>query len=595
MFGWAIDASRSGRPLGLICTRHCNAGLTATGVGLFDIVQQRGHRHLRRLLILWTPMRIPVLATLILCPCLAAQPGTFVETAIGLTRDDRPIPATISTDDLDFSTSKTRVLLVGVAETADAIQSELTWFRTSPFADSIALSAVPDAMTSGTYPAEGDQYHSDERESAYLWRWIGMHAPDLVVEVKQGPTRSWSAGESSDLASRLKAKIAQTSGQLYFELGRAKPSDVGTIPALRVETVGPGFLEPLLQALKPASFHGPSRARAEIQARVNRKPVEVANQLAAVYGHELDTVAYIPAVALMGRLRLGRLTGDEIHLSDVERIVRPYLEGKPSFPESPSGSNVSGHLIFGELAKATGNSRYVALARDAADMGFDSAGQMAESMPFHNEMSDAVFMGCAILAQTGGLTGDRKYFDMALRHFRFMRNLCLREDGIYRHSPLDEAAWGRGNGFPALGLALTLSDTPESHSGRAEILEGYREHMKALLSHQDPTGMWHNVIDRVGSFRELTSTSMIGFALARGLRRGWLEGDEFRQAVDRAWYGLKTRVAADGSLVDVCRSTGKQKTIRDYFDRTAILGKDDRGGAMALLFATEIAASAVVP
>jgi len=33
--------------------------------------------------------------------------------------------------------------------------------------------------------------------------------------------------------------------------------------------------------------------------------------------------------------------------------------------------------------------------------------------------------------------------------------------------------------------------------------------------------------------------------------------------------------------------TGKQKTLRDYFDRPAINGRDDRGGAMGLLFATE--------
>ena len=81
-------------------------------------------------------------------------------------------------------------------------------------------------------------------------------------------------------------------------------------------------------------------------------------------------------------------------------------------------------------------------------------------MPFHNEMSDAVFMGCPILAKAGKLTGEQKYFDMALRHFRSMANLCRRSDGLYRHSPLNEAAWGRGNAFPALGLALSLTDFP---------------------------------------------------------------------------------------------------------------------------------------
>jgi rhamnogalacturonyl hydrolase YesR len=82
---------------------------------------------------------------------------------------------------------------------------------------------------------------------------------------------------------------------------------------------------------------------------------------------------------------------------------------------------------------------------------------------------------------------------------------------------------------------------------------------------------------------------MIAFAMARGVRRRWLEEVRFRPAIERAWYAVRTRVASDGRLVDVCTSTGKQPSLRGYFDRTAILGVDDRGGAMALLLSTELA------
>jgi unsaturated rhamnogalacturonyl hydrolase len=40
--------------------------------------------------------------------------------------------------------------------------------------------------------------------------------------------------------------------------------------------------------------------------------------------------------------------------------------------------------------------------------------------------------------------------------------------------------------------------------------------------------------------------------------------------------------------VNVCESTNKQKTLEDYLHREAILGPDPRGGAMAMLFATEM-------
>ena len=91
-------------------------------------------------------------------------------------------------------------------------------------------------------------------------------------------------------------------------------------------------------------------------------------------------------------------------------------------------------------------------------------------------------------------------------------------------------------------------------------------------------------------FRSKTATSASARALE--LLRG-LVGDfclmELRKQVPRAELEpLRTRIAADGSLVDVCTGTGKQKSLRDYYDRPAILGRDDRGGAMALMIATEM-------
>jgi rhamnogalacturonyl hydrolase YesR len=136
---------------------------------------------------------------------------------------------------------------------------------------------------------------------------------------------------------------------------------------------------------------------------------------------------------------------------------------------------------------------------------------------------------------------------------------------------------------------------PRDYEGRDEIMKILRSHLTTLLAHQDPTGAWHQVIDAPESYRELTSTCMIGVAMLRGIRQGWLERARFQPAIERAWYAVRTRVALDGGLVDVCTGTGKQRNLRDYLDRTAILARDPRGGAMALLFAVEMAESQVKP
>ncbi len=148
---------------------------------------------------------------------------------------------------------------------------------------------------------------------------------------------------------------------------------------------------------------------------------------------------------------------------------------------------------------------------------------------------------------------------------------------------------GRGNGFPALGLAWALENLPENHPGRADILAAFQQHLTALAAHQDPTGMWHQVVDHSGSYRELTATCMITYAMLRGLRQGWLDHAKFEPLICKAWPAIKTRIAEDGSLIDVCEGTGKQTSLRAYLDRKAILGPDDRGGAMALLVVSEMA------
>jgi rhamnogalacturonyl hydrolase YesR len=503
---------------------------------------------------------------------VALAPADEVRSALGVTRQGMSIDALLVPESLAPASAKPRVLLIGGldgrAESVAAVTATLQALRAdAKIGPRVAVSAVPNARPDASalapsFPPAGEAYLKPETDVAhYLWRWIGMQAPDLVLIVA-------AAGDAS-AASLAKA------------LGETAPCGMGTIPATVIAT---GSAVTLPETIAP------SPARQEWRRRVARTPVEVATELAAVYGQKMDPVMYIPALAVVGRVRLGELTGDATALADAERIGAPFRDGgKESMPANGNGSTISGHLLFSELARRTSDAKWTALAKKAADSGFEADGRPKVSMPFHSEMSDSVFMGCAILAEVGALTGDTKYFEQCLRHLRFMQALCLRPDRIYRHSPLDETAWGRGNGFPALGHALSLSALPADSAEHAAFLASYRRHLQALKKHQDPTGAWHQVIDHPESYAEFTSTCMISFAIVRGLRRGWLDAGEWQPVVDKAWTAIKSRIGPDGQLVDVCTGTGKMKSLRDYYDRTAILGRDERGGAMALMLATELA------
>jgi len=460
--------------------------------------------------------------------------------------------------------------------------------------DTSIAAAVPD-LTRGYPPESGFYDHPTEPEQRYLWRWIGVEPPDLVVEVVPGEGERWFVPDVDlpplrELAAHLPGAMPlPADDSLAAQLVRETPAGVGVVPAVRVVTDGGGYLATLDAALARMQLPR-SPARVESDRRAGRSAREIAKQLLDVYGKKLDSVQYIPALALIGRLRQDLIDhGPGTPRSPlVLETTTPYATGsKTSLGGSAGGSVYSGHLVFGELAAMTGDKRYVELVRAAANAAFDADGTPLEAMPMHNEMSDAVFMGCPILAQAARLTGEARYADACLRNLRAIQRLCLREDGLYRHSPLDEAAWGRGNGFPALGLCWSLDELPESSPVRDELLAAHRAHLTALLRHQDASGCWHQVIDRPESYREFTATAMITYALMRGIRAGRLAADAFGPPAERAWEALKRRIATDGTLIDVCTGTGKQKSLRDYYDRPAILGRDDRGGAMALLVATE--------
>ena len=379
------------------------------------------------------------------------------------------------------------------------------------------------------FPPPGVAYR-ENGESHYLWRWIGVTAPDLVV----------------------------IPGADDFGMARALAENavagVGRIPVRRAMP-------------KAGEKISPSEARLEMDRRLARSPRQVAEQLSQVYGHELPEAVYIPTMALIGRLRLGER-------ADVERIVAPFVSGARDSLAKATASHLSGHMIFAELGNA-------ALVRRAADLAAPESDQL------YNQMSDGVFMGCPILAKAGKLTGDAKYFDQALSHLRYMQKLCLRPDGLYRHSPLNEAAWGRGNAFPALGLALSLTDIPRDQAAFAPMLKAFQELMQVLARYQNEEGMWRQVVDLPGVYSEFSATAMIGIAMRRGVRNGWLEAALYQPKIDQAWRAVLRRTAADGRLVDVCEGTGKQKTADDYLRRGAILDRDPRGGGMALYFATE--------
>jgi rhamnogalacturonyl hydrolase YesR len=475
---------------------------------------------------------------------------------IGLAADGTRIEGSVVAG--SSSTSPTVLLIGGLSGRDDSVEvvgREVEEYeKLAENRRQFRLLAISLANPSGQalqFPPPGVAYR-ENIESHVLWRWIGVQAPDLVMIVGQ-----------SDFG-------------LADALSQNAVAFIGRIPAQRV-TARSGIL-----ASVPAKIV-PSEARREVDRRRARSPRALAEELGQIYGLDFNQPTYIPAMALIAQLRLGRT-------AEVSRLAARYLDGSQDSLARPSQGALAGHMFFFELARRTGDDRAAKLVRRAADIGFTETGEMREFMPLHGGWSDSVFMDIPILAKAGALTGERKYFDMAARHLWFMQKLVLRPDGLYRHQASTDAAWGRGNAFPALGLALTLSDFPKDHPEFNRLLASFQQHMKALSRFQDENGMWRNVIDHPGVYPEFSGTAMIATAMLRGIRNGWLERDVYQPLVDKAWQAIVRRTGSDGRVFDVSESTGTRGlTYNDYVRRAAILDRDARGGAMAMIFATEMA------
>jgi rhamnogalacturonyl hydrolase YesR len=475
---------------------------------------------------------------------------------IGLTANDERIEALVVTGS---SAQAPTVLLIGGLRGPDAsvdvVKQETQAFEALPAERRpFRLIALPLANPGGRplqFPPAGTAYR-ENADSHVLWRWIGIHAPDLAVVV----------GDSS-------------SG-LVDALSQSSVGFVGQIPA-RIVPAKSGILPSLALPIPISEAH------LEINRRRSRTPREVAEELSKVYGHELEQPTYIQAMALIAQLRLG-------NTAEVLRLADPYLNRSADSFARPSQSSLAAHMLFYEIARRTRDERAAKLVIRAANSGFTEDGSLREFMPLNGGWSDSVFMDIPILAKAGALSGERKYFDMAARHFFYMQKIVARPDGLYRHQASTDAAWGRGNGFPALGLALTLTDFPKDHPDYPALLAAFQKHMKALSELQDENGMFREVIDYPGAYPEYSGTSMIATAMMRGVRRGWLDASVYQPIVDRAWQAILVRTASDGRLFDVAESTGTRGlTFEDYLRRAAILDRDPRGGAFAMILATEVA------
>ena len=519
---------------------------------------------------------------------LAGEPR--VVSAGGVTRDETPLLTIENESPFERPGAVRRLVLVGGLDgdpdSARVVLDAVRWFKTAAPADERArwtVSALPLADPGGQGaarpyrfpPVEGFFDDADRPEGHYVWRWVSYQAPDLVAVV--------SAGGELRVIPASDIEVSAPGGALAAALAsRTDASGLGPVEALQVTARASDGVA-LMRDLLGRAPVVPSPLRRAIAGRVAREPMAIARLLAGRYPGT-PGMSYIPGVAWVHTLRLGEVVEETSWRAKVLDEVRPWLDGEqPLFGDTIRFSAVGGATVFAEIAKGTGAERQAA-ATLAAEAVALSAAETSPGVPrYGSGWTDDMFLGTI----TASLAADPGGLDAATRLVTDYAARLQQPDGIFHHAPDAPVAWGRGNGFAALGLAELLTALPRNHAARTTVLDIYRRQMEGLRKHQAPDGMWVQVVDAPGSYREASVTALTVTAMARGIRLGWLD-PSFRSVVERGWRALRAHVRQDGTLVDVCISTGAGPTRRYYLDRPAVNGADDRGGALILGAALEV-------
>ena len=107
-------------------------------------------------------------------------------------------------------------------------------------------------------------------------------------------------------------------------------------------------------------------------------------------------------------------------------------------------------------------------------------------------------------------------------------------------------------GWYAMALVDILGYFPATHPKRPRILDILEDVADAVSSVQDGnSGLWYQILDqgdREGNYWEASASCMFVYALAKGLRLGYLDST-FSQAATRGYQGILDQFIHDGRSV----------------------------------------------
>lgn len=169
---------------------------------------------------------------------------------------------------------------------------------------------------------------------------------------------------------------------------------------------------------------------------------------------------------------------------------------------------------------------------------------------------DGIYMASPFLAQYAKTFHEPDLFDEVV-HQIFLMEKHARDPrtGLLYHgwdetrsqrwanpiTGLSSQFWGRAVGWYAMAIVDVLDFFPEDHPQREALIQVFQRLADAIKNVQDPKkGVWYQVLDqpkRKGNYPEASASCMFVYALAKGLRMGYIS-PHFFPVVWKGYQGI---------------------------------------------------------
>ena len=275
--------------------------------------------------------------------------------------------------------------------------------------------------------------------------------------------------------------------------------------------------------------------------------------------------SYEQGVVLKGIEGLWLSTGDGRYFTFIQKEMDNFVNADGTIrtykAEDFNLDNINSGKMLLLLYKVTGQDKYrkaaVLLREQLKNHPRTSDGGFWHKKIYPNQMwLDGLYMAEPFYAEYAATFHEQSAFDDIAKQFILMESHARDpKSGLLYHG-WDESKqqrwadpatghspnfWNRAMGWYAMALVDTLDYFPRTHPQRSELIAILNRLAKAVAKYQDSkTGLWYEVVDKgseKGNYLEASGSSMFVYALAKGVRDGYLPVS-YLSVAKRGYSGL---------------------------------------------------------